>query len=431
MKDSREGERLDDKPQPVVFLCATLWWPTSPRLAMAFLNSGCKVSAVCPIGHPLRTVAGMDSIYPYRGWNSSGSLKAAIRATQPDLIVPCDDGAVWQLHELYKTDVDLRPLIERSIGASEAYSTLESRNQTLKVAAELGIRVAPTQAVESAEDFFKPQLEWPAVLKSDGTSGGEGLAHVLNPSQAVKAFPTLFGAWRSLMAWKLFLINRQPVALWLWRRRNGSTITLQKFISGPQATTMFACWRGNVLASVTVDVLATQGPSKSATILRLLRNEEIEDASRLLAKRFELSGFHGLDFVIEGATHAAYLIEMNPRATQLGHLNVCPQGNLADALAAKLWSRTAPPAAVVPRIQSDTIALFPRAWQTAPGNKLLSTAYQDVPWEQPALVQELMRKSWPERRLINRILNGLWSMRPQSKKHADAQGGKGHPPLSG
>lgn len=418
---------MDDESHAVVFLSATLWWPTSPRLAMAFLRSGCRVSAVCPHGHPLRTLAGVDSIYTYRSLNSTGSLKAAIESVRPDLIIPCDDGAVWQFHELYARDAGLRPLIERSIGAGNAYAALESRNQTLKAAAELGILVPPTRPIESVRDFRNPQLEWPAVLKIDGTWGGDGVVHVFNRSHAERVFPSLFGARRKVMAWKQFLIDRHPVALWLWRRRNGSTVTLQKFIQGRQATTMFACWQGEVLASVTVEVLATQGAGGAAIIVRLLNHQEIERASRLLARRFKLSGLHGLDFVIDDATQAAYLIEMNPRATQLGHLNVSPQGNLADALSTRLMSRADPPEASARRIQNDTIALFPHAWKADPGNQFLTSGYHDVPWEQPALVRELMRDSWPDRRLLNRILNVLKRLNPGSK-NPGFQGGMDHPP---
>ncbi len=421
---------MDDTSHPVVLLSATLWWSTSPRLAMAFLQSGCRVSAICPPGHPLRTVTGVDSIYTYRGLNSTGSLKAAIESARPDLIIACDDGAVWQLHELHARDAKLRPLIERSIGAGEAYSALESRRQTLQVAVELGIRVPPTRPIESPRDFRNPRLEWPAVLKIDGTWGGDGVVHVLSPLHAEQVFPSLFGARRTVLAWKQFLVNRHPLALWLWRRRNGSTVTLQKFISGRQATTMFACWQGEVLASVTVEILATQGAGGAAIIVRLLNHEEIERASRLLAQRFKLSGLHGLDFVIDDATQAAYLIEMNPRATQLGHLNVSPRGNLADALSAKLMNRTDLPVASARRIHNNTIALFPHAWKTDPRNQFFTTGYHDVPWEQPALVRELMRDSWPDRRLLNRILNALKRLKPRSKKNPGPQGGKDHSPLA-
>ena len=395
-------------------------------LAMAFLRSGCRVSAICPLGHPLRTVVGVDSIYTYRGLNSTGALKAAIESARPDLIIPCDDGAAWQLHELYARDPQLRLLIERSIGAGSAYAALESRSQSLQAAIDLGIRVPPTRPIESATDFRTLELEWPAVLKIDGTWGGAGVVHVLNQNHAEQVFSSLFGARRKAIAWKQFLVNRHPVALWLWRRRNGSSVTLQKFIPGREATTMFACWQGEVLACVTAEVLATKGPGGSATILRVLNNQEIENTSRLIAQRFMLSGLHGLDFVIDDATQAPYLIEINPRATQLGHLTVSPQGSLAHALAARLMNRADSAVASARRVQNDTIALFPHAWKTDPGNQFLTTGYHDVPWEQPALVGELMREPWPDRRLLNRILNGLRRLKARRKKHTDSQGEKDH-----
>ena len=89
---------------------------------------------------------------------------------------------------------------------------------------------------------------------------------------------------------------------------------------------MFACRDGEILASVTVEVLASQRPAGAATVLRLVRNDEIERASCLMARRLRLNGFHGLDFIIEEGTDAPYLIEMNPRATQLGHLNAESRG---------------------------------------------------------------------------------------------------------
>jgi hypothetical protein len=396
---------------------------------MAFLHAGCRVSAICPSGHPLRFIAGLDSTYPYRALNPTGSLKSALRKAQPALLVPCDDVSVWQLHDLHARNPEFRPLIERSLGSAEVYPNLQRRGQILEAAVELGIRVPCTRAVESAEDLNEPGLAWPAVLKADGTWGGEGVAIVRNPSEAAQKLGTLLGARRTAFAWKRFLVNRHPLALWQWRRRKEWGVTLQRLIRGRQATTMFACWQGQVLASVTVEVLATQGPTGAATCVRLLRHEEIERASELLARRFMLSGFHGLDFVIEDGTEAAYLIEMNPRATQLGHLNLCPQGNLADALSARLMNKTSPSAMGTRRIQSDTIALFPRAWKTDPGNELLKTGYHDVPWEQPELVRELIRETWPERRLLSRILNISWTGRPGGYNRAGSKMNKDRSPL--
>jgi hypothetical protein len=394
---------LKEESQPTVLLCATMWWPLSARLAMAFLRHGCRVSAVCPPGHPLRYVAGIESFYPYKGLDSVGSLKAAICAARPSLIVPCDDGVVWQLHELHASEAELRPLIEYSLGASEAYPTIQRRGEVLKAAAELGIRVPVTQTVNSVEDLKGWCVNAAAVLKLDGTWGGEGVAIVRSPQDATRDFRSASGAMRAGLAWKRFLINRQRLALWSWRRRKATNITIQQFIHGRPATSMFACWRGEVLAVVTVEVLASQGSTGAATIVRLLQNEEIDSAARLLAKKFMLSGFHGLDFILEDGTGAAYMIELNPRSTQLGHLNLPSQGDLAGLIAAKLRNEPVSPPAPEDCIQGSTIAFFPQALNWHPKSAYLRQGYHDVPWEEPALVRELLRDSWPDRQWLSRI----------------------------
>jgi len=394
---------------------------------MSLLDAGCKVSGICPAGHPLRVVTGVDSIYPYRALNSIGSLKAAIRAAKPDVVVPCDDAAVWQLHALHAEEPEFRPLIERSLGACEAYPTIESRSLTLQAARDAGITVPLTRAIRSAGELCAEDLEWPAVLKLDGTWGGAGVARVHSSPHAADVFPRLCGARRTAIMWKHFLAKRHPAALWVWRRRKGSPATLQKFISGREATTMLVCWQGEVLDSVAVAVRATQGQNGVGTILEPIENEEIERASRELARSLKLSGFHGLDFIIEETTGIPYLIELNPRATQLGHLPLTARGSLASVFAARLSGRTIPAGAR--RIQSETIAMFPHAWKTDPRSEVLRTGYHDVPWEQPQLVRELLRIPWPERRLLNRALNFLQFLILRDERHPDPPGDRDHAPL--
>jgi hypothetical protein len=118
-----------------------------------------------------------------------------------------------------------------------------------------------------------------------------------------------------------------------------------------------------------------------------------------------LSGFHGLDFVLDQKTGAAYLIEINPRCTQLGHLCLSVQGDLAGAISTKL--RNEPIEAQVPDakklLAGDTVAFFPQAFKCNPLSPYLRNGYHDVPWEEPALVRELLRNSWPERRWLSRV----------------------------
>ena len=388
-----------------ILLCSRLWWASSARLALAFLRSGCSVSGVCPPSHPLRHLASLDSLYSYANLNPAGSLRNAILASGADLVVPCDDPAVWHLHEVHARYPETRSVIEYSLGPREGFSTIQSRGETLDVAAKLGIRVPLTQTVMSEHDLKTWCSDSPAVVKLDGTWGGAGVAIVNSQAKAIAEFRRLSGLVRSGVAWKRWLINHHPSALMSWRQRREKGLTIQQFIEGRPANIMCACWQGEVLAAVTVEVLASQGPTGAAIVVRLVTNDEIETAARLLAQKFRFNGFFGLDFIVDEKSGDAYLIELNPRSTQLGHLRIPGQGDLAAALIARIKDETLQ----VPEdcIENPIIALFPQALNWDPNGAYLSSGHHDMPMEEPVLCQELLRESWPDRQWLNRAYQYL------------------------
>lgn len=393
------GEVKENR-RPKVLLCARLWWASSARLALAFLRAGCKVSGVCPRSHPLRHVTGIESLHPYANLDPVSSLRSAILACDAELVVPCDDAAVWHLHELHSRYPEMRPLIEHSLGSKDSFSIVQSRGAILEAAVELGIRAPRTHTVLSEEDLKTWCLDGPAVLKLDGTWGGAGVAIVDSQVKAVTEFRRLSGPIRSGVACKRWLINRHPRALLSWRHRREKGLTIQQFIQGRPANTMCACWQGEILAAVTVEVLASQGPTGAAIVVRLVKNEEIDRAARLLARKFMFNGFFGLDFILEQGTGAAYLIELNPRSTQLGHLRLPGQGDLAGALVARIMGEAR--GLQKDCIENDIIALFPQTLNWDPQSVYLSSGYHDMPLEEPLLCHELLRESWPDRQWLSR-----------------------------
>ena len=152
---------------------------------------------------------------------------------------------------------------------------------------------------------------------------------------------------------------------------------------------------------MTVEVITSQGATGAATVVHFIRNEEIELAATLLARKLGLSGFHGLDFMIDGQSGAAYLIELNPRSTQLGHLRLPGQGDLAGALLATMTGETLD--ASTDCIQGDTVAFFPQTFNWNPKSVYLKSGYHDVPWEEPKLLRELLLEIWPERQWMSRL----------------------------
>ncbi|MBV8674488.1 MAG: hypothetical protein JOZ33_13725, partial [Acidobacteriaceae bacterium] len=81
-------------------------------------------------------------------------------------------------------------------------------------------------------------------------------------------------------------------------------------------------------------------------------------------------------------------------------LRIPGQGDLAGAFTAALKG-TAPPAAY-DCIAEDTIAFLQQESFFDAKNPNLARAYRDVPWEEPALLRELLLEPWPNRRLMAR-----------------------------
>lgn len=388
---------------PEVLLATSTWWPLSARLAMALRDGGCHVDAICPPGHPLHAVTGIDRLFRYSHNDSLGALRRAIVEARPRIIVPCDDGVVWQLHELHARDPALRELIEYSLGPADTYPIIRSRERLLRVAGELGIRVPATRQIASAHELeaWLAQASSPGVLKLDQTWGGKGVQIVHSRHDALRAWHKFSTRPSAAFAWKRSLIDHDPLALWTWRSRREPVVTIQQHVAGQPANTMFVCQRGELLSLVTVKVLSALGPTGAAIVVQLIANEEIEHAARLLAKRLHLSGFCGLDFMLETATGVAQLIELNPRCTQLGHLQWPGSASLAATFAEMLGGRAAPNSSQT--IGSETVAFFPQAFDLDSAAPMQHIGHYDIPWSEPQLVRELLLPIWPERQWPARL----------------------------
>jgi predicted ATP-grasp superfamily ATP-dependent carboligase len=369
------------------------------------------VEALCPPGHPLHHVTGVRRYHLYSRVKSLKTLQKAIAATCPELVIPCDDGVVWQLHQLYQQQPELRALIARSLGAAAHFEVVDSRERLQEVAEELYIRVPQTRRARSIDDLraWFECVGDTVVLKQDGTWGGNGVRVAHSITEAAQELTRMLRPTPWTVVCKRMVVDRDPLALWNKKHEN-PVVTLQEFIPGRPANIMMACWKGQVLGAVMVEVLCSQGATGAAMVARLIDHCEIARAACKLAKRLELSGFHGLDFVLEADSGAAYMIEMNPRCTQLGHLPIPGQGSLAGLLCRKLG---VPSASTTHRLQpvgpttGETIAFFPKAFSGHPTFGYRGEGYQDLPREDPALMRELLKEEWPDRQWQARLYHWI------------------------
>jgi hypothetical protein len=387
--------------KPTVLIATTSRWFPTARLAMGLAGAGCVVDSVCPPGHPMGRMNAMRRTYAYRGLMPLKSFANAIEIVKPDLIVPGDDLATGHLHHLYdrerrhgKAGQWICALIERSLGAPESFPVVYARAAFMNLAREQGIRAPKTGVISNLSDL----REWvartglPTVLKANGTSGGEGVRVIDTLEEAERAFRDLQSPPLLARAAKRTLVDQDKSLVWPSLLRHRSVVNAQGFVAGSEATSTVACWKGAVLASLHFDVVNKRSSAGPSSVIRLIENAEMSAAADKMVRRLNLSGIHGFDFMLETATGNAHLIEINPRATQVGHLALGAGRDLPAALYSALSGE---PIRVAPKVtEGDTITLFPQEWMRDPASTFLTSNYHDVPWEEPELLRACLRKRW-------------------------------------
>jgi biotin carboxylase len=277
-------------------------------------------------------------------------------------------------------------LLKRSIGEPASYSIVGSRGKFLALAQELGIETPETQEVNNADEVctWCTANGFPAVLKADGTSGGQGVKVVDTMEQAMAAYRSLHLPVPSAMVLKRTFIDRDLNLLSPWLKRKRHTVTIQKFVSGTDFNIAVACWQGEVIATLGAEVLETWRKNGPASVIRMVPDGEMLRVARLVAGRLGLSGLFGLDFLVDKATGRHTLIEINPRATQTCHIPLGANHDLVSALCAAMTGETLEPISIT---EQEEIALFPLAWQSSQPHVSLQSAFHDIPWEEPNLVR--------------------------------------------
>lgn len=394
--------------QPKILLTDTDRRPYAARLALVIAEAGCEVSAICSTdGHPLLKTRVVRRIFPYSALRPVAALRTAIEETHPDLIVPCDDRGVRHLHELYlastvrgTADNVVAELIRRSLGSPESHSVVSARYDLLKTASEDGLRVPRTEPAHAVSDFkaLQTTMPFPWVLKADETWGGRGVRIAHTAETAEENFLDVSRPFRLRRAIKRMVVNRDPFWLQPWWEGRKPAVIVQAHVQGRPANCAVFCWEGKIIAGIGVEVIASDGSTGPASVVRVVENSEMIRCAQHLASRLRLSGFFGLDFMIEERTGDTYLIEMNPRATPLCHLRLGKRRDMVGGLWAQLSGQPDPETAAV--TDKDLIAYFPQAWNS--NRELLEKAYRDVPAAAEDLIKEFLQP-WPERSFLFRL----------------------------
>jgi hypothetical protein len=398
--------------KPTVLIATSYRWLSTARLSIALSDAQFNVKVVCPQGHPIENVRAVRQVFAYSGIMPLSSLADAISASQPDFVIPGDDLVVHQLHALYNRErargsagASICALIESSLGDPDSFPVVYSRSRFMDLAEKEGVRVPKTQTIEDLSELkaWGARMGYPTVLKADGTSGGEGVRIVHTAQQAESALRKLQAPPILALVAKRVLLDQDTTLVLPMLTRRRSSVSAQAFIPGREATSLVACWKGTVLAALHFEVLNKQDATGPASVVRIVDNPGMITAAEKMVRRLNLSGLHGFDFMLEAQSGNAYLIEINPRTTQVGHLRLGAGRDLPAALHAAITGTAI--SQTVKVTDNETIAFFPQEWLRNPASSFLQSGFHDVPWQEADLMRMSLRR---QRKWSAGFFHGKW-----------------------
>ena len=379
-----------------VLVATTFRWPGAARLAVDLHEVGCTVEAVAPRGSALRAVAAVQRSYPLGLTDPIRSLRTAIESSEPDLVVPYDDRTRQALARLHagsdprtESGARMRACLERSLGPPDTSTCVYSRAAVMAIASRSGVRCPPTAIVRSADDVsaWMERNPGPAVLKTDGSWGGRGVAILRSEADGRRAWREMQRRPPLARAVKRLVVERDP---WALRARFGGArpiLSIQSYVVGRPANAAIACYRGTSLGAVQSEVIESDGPTGPSTVLRVIDNPDIAYAVKTVVSNLELSGLCGLDFILDDDGRA-HLLELNPRATPTSHL-VAEDGTDPLTALRSAFGQDLPPAREA-SCANGLVALFPQELRRDASSAHLRLAHHDVPSHAPDLVAHVL-----------------------------------------
>lgn len=312
------------------------------------------------------------------------AFAATVREQAPRIVIACDDQAWIMLQTVAELAppgmpqddyAQLAALVRDSLGDPEHYRT--STNKTLLPAAAkmLGVRMPESALVSSVEDAesFAAAHGYPVVLKLAYGFGGDGTAICADRDQLARAFTRL----------------RQSSAADLGA--SSETLLVQACIPGGITYYAIAAWKGRLLAGYATDrIIGHPEPKGPACVVRYHRDPQIRDFAEKLVRGFGISGFLGLDCIVDERTGDAYLLEINRRVTPGMDRGRILRVDLCAALHAAVTDLPSPTRADLDQGETGIRCSFPQEWLRDPTSEWLHKYPVDVPWDEPQLLRAML-----------------------------------------
>ncbi len=383
---------MGDAPRVLIF--GTRDWIGISRLPGALARAGFDVAILAPRNAHIAHSRFVERCYLYEPSERSPdqedfasvtarifrSLVAAIESCGPRLVIPADEDAVTLLRLLPGSGTGGPPVeisaaaldvMRRSIGAPWLCGVSRNRQLAMTLARRHAIP-APVQAVlMTIEDGLDlaGRCGYPIVLKTEGSVAGAGIRLCRDEDELRRELHSLLARCARHSA-------PPPIG--------------QQFIAGRTAMRSVAAVAGAELAGISaLKERVHPEPFGPSSVVRSIDDPGMAEASRKCAAALELTGFASFDFMLGAADGRAYLIEINPRPSPIIHLGALWGSDLCGALHAGLVGVAYRASPADPSCQ--VVALYPNEQARDPDSPYLTSAFHDVPRDDPELAASLAR----------------------------------------
>lgn len=172
---------------------------------------------------------------------------------------------------------------------------LHNKNEVMKLASELDIRIPGTYEIDNAADIdkFSKEMEYPVVIKLRNATSSVGISYAYSASE---------------------FVSKYKQTIHKFNLKSSEYPIVQEYIPGSGYGVSMLYNQGDIRASFTHKRLReypiTGGPS---TLRVSVRNQEMEKAARKLLDHVNWHGVAMVEFKLDERTNKPVLIEVNPR----------------------------------------------------------------------------------------------------------------------
>ena len=373
---------------PTVLLVATATkWLGAARIPRDLDKAGWSVALLGPKGslaeHSrfVRRIGHLPDAATPLQWGYA--FAAAVRATTPRLVLPCDDTA-FRLMQLMVTvppdgmppelGFQLAALVTASLGDPAYYRISVDKKLICPAAEAAGVRVPPYRVVAfpSEAESFVATHGWPIVLKRTHSSAGAGVAICADADAFKREFARL--------------VNEETLDL---NDSDSSRLLVQAYIPGHTRYFAGTAWRGSLICGYAVDKLEGE-PQGPASVVRYFHSPELQDSAAALARALGMSGIFAAEYIVHAQTGALYLIEINRRITPGTHRGEFIEVSTGAALLAAVEGKPLLTRTRLDDGEEHIFVNFPHEWLRDPASRYLCDYPVDVPWDEPALIEAML-----------------------------------------